>query len=93
MKIDVNSIPPINQYKIASRNTAAIETETLQKEDKVEISSEAKLFCEAFSEAKKSISERITQPSANLGDIAEKVDNGEYGVDSKSLAQDILLDK
>ena len=93
MKIDVNSISSVNQYKIASRNVAAIKTDPVQKQDKVEISSDAKLFSDALREAKNSIKERLDNPKVDLDAIKAKVSDGEYHVDSGALADDILMDK
>ena len=93
MKIDVNSIRPVNQYKIASQNMAAIRTDGVQKPDKVEISSEAKQLSDALREAKREIQERIDRPRTDLLEIKGKIGRGEYGVESGSLADDILLDK
>ncbi len=93
MKIDVNSIRPVNQYKITSQNVAAIKTDPVQKTDKVEISGDAKMFSDALIEAKKSIQERMDKPASDFSNIKEKVDRDEYGVESRDLADDILLDK
>ena len=93
MKIDMNSIRPVNQYKITSQNVAAIKTETIQKPDKVEISNDAKLFSDALREAKKDIQERMDQPRTDLEEIKAKIDEGGYGVDSGTLADELLLDK
>lgn len=93
MKIDVNSIRPVNQYKIAGQNTTAIKTDPSQKPDKVEISSEAKLFSDALREAKKDIKERIDQPRADLEEIKEKISEDEYGMESSALADKLLLDE
>ncbi len=93
MKIDVNSIRPVNQYKITSQNVAAMQTDPVQKPDKVEISSDAKLFSDALREAKKDIQERLEQPREDLEEIKATVDEDGYSVDSGILADELLLDK
>ena len=92
MKIDVNSIQPANAYKITNKNMAAIQMNPIIHQDKLEISSDAKLFADALRTAKSSISERLNN-TVNLTELQNRVANGEYHVNTADLAQDILMDK
>lgn len=93
MKIDVNSIQPANAYKITNKNVAAIQMNPIIHQDKLEISSDAKLFSDALRAAKSSISERFTTPSVKLTELQNKVAAGEFHVNTADLAKDILMDK
>ena len=93
MKIDVNSIQPANAYKIASKNVAAIQASPIIHQDKIEISSDAKLFSDALRTVKSSISERLNSTNVDLKELSNQVANDQYHVNSGDLAKDILMDK
>ena len=93
MKIDVNSIQPANAYRITNKNLAAIQMDPIIHQDKIEISSDAKLFSDALRTVKSSISERLEQTNVDLTAMQNKVANDEYHVNSTDLAKDLLMDK
>ncbi len=93
MRIDVNSIIPANVYSITNKNVAAIQTTQAAQQDKIEISSDAKMFSDALRTAMTSIHDRIQTPEKDLAALQNKIANDEYHVSTSDLAKSILMDK
>lgn len=93
MGIGINKISGVNQIykanKLESKKAVTEAVSTSNKKDQVQISKEAMDFQTVLKSVKQlnnlpDIREDIISP------IKEKLDNGSYSVDSKSLAEKIL---
>jgi anti-sigma28 factor (negative regulator of flagellin synthesis) len=92
MKVNVTfPIAGLEQYK-AMRNKshvgAAAET---GRTDEIEFSSDAKLFSDTMKAAKVSLGERLRGSRIDLDSIKGKIESGAYEIDSRELANSIMM--
>lgn len=91
MKINAtSSVYSVETYRAQATRTAkaaGVRTE----QDKVDLSTDAMSFADAFSAVKSSIETQISQRPASVDAIKVQYEQGTYTVDSEDLASSILL--